>query len=104
MAGYRPGSGWNELNELRCLYALKILQEKGSPRGLMLKLAEEIAEQSGLKAGSVRAKISNYKSVAGARPSNASTQTIATYERYGQLDSSEIRELIDRKMGLHESK
>ena len=95
MPGYRAGSKWNDLNELRCLLAFKQLQEKGYPRNLLTDLARDIARLSGLGVGSVKAKIGNYKSVAGITgPSNASLKTISFYKKYGQLGASQLRELV----------
>ena len=78
MAGYRAGSKWSDLNELRCLLAYKHLEVEGFPRNRLSELAEDIAKQSGLSSGSVKAKIGNYKSVAGITGhSNASKNTIS---------------------------
>ncbi|MFT6550789.1 MAG: hypothetical protein ACJA1I_000820 [Zhongshania marina] len=95
MAGYRTGSKWNDLNELRCLLALKQLQEKNYPRGLLTKLAIDIAKISGLGVGSVKAKIGNYKSVAGVTAhSNASSNTKSIYDKYGLLSISKLQERL----------
>ncbi len=95
MSGYRTGSGWNDINELMCLSALKKLMEQGFPQGMRVKLAKEIAQISGLSVGSVQAKIGNYKSVAGAgNPSNASEKTKSIFKKYDHLHSSKLSELI----------
>ena len=95
MAGYRAGSKWNDLNEIRCLLAFKKLQEKGFPRNLLTDLARDIARLSGLDVGSVKSKIGNYKSVAGVTGhSNASLKTISFYKKYGQLRATQLEELI----------
>lgn len=95
MSGYRTGSKWSDLNELKCLSAFKYLQEKGFPRNLLTDLATEIAQSSGLSVGSVKAKIGNYKSVAGVSGhSNASLQTISMYKKYGHLSSDKLKEVL----------
>ena len=95
MAGYRQGSKWNDLNELRCLLAFKQLQENNFPRNMLTELAEGIAKISGLDIGSVKAKIGNYKSVAGVTGhSNASLETISIFKKYGQFSSSQLKEPV----------
>ncbi len=95
MSKYRSGSGWSDLNELRCLLAYKQLEEAGFPRNKLSELARDIALISGLDAGSVKAKIGNYKSVAGVTgQSNASKNTKLIYGQYGHLSSDEIWGLL----------
>ncbi len=95
MTGYRANSKWNDLNELLCLQAYKKLEENNFPKKLLTELAKKIAYQSGLTLGSVKAKISNYKSVAGVTGhSNASQNTLSMYNNYNHLNSSEIQELM----------
>lgn len=95
MAGYRKGSKWSDLNELRCLCALKQLEELDFPRGMHTVLSNRIADESGLPLASIKAKIGNYKSVAGVtRHSNASQNTISIYNNYGHLSSFKIQELL----------
>ena len=95
MTGYRSGSKWNDLNELRCLLAYKKLEELNFPRNMLSDLAAEIAIQSGLTVGSVKAKIGNYKSVAGVTShSNASKNTLSMYKNHGHLNSTQLQKLI----------
>ena len=95
MAGYRSGSKWSDLNELKCLLAYKQLEDQNFPRNMLSDLAAEIALQSGLPVGSVKAKIGNYKSVAGVTGhSNASQNTYSMYKNYGHLNSTELQKLI----------
>ena len=95
MAGYRSGSRWSDLNELRCLLAYKQLEEAKFPRNKLSALAKEIAHVSGLPVGSVKAKIGNYKSVAGITGhSNASQNTKSMYSQYGHLTRATARTLI----------
>ena len=95
MTGYRSGSKWNDLNELRCLLAYKKLEELNFPRNMLSDLAAEIAIQSGLTVGSVKAKIGNYKSVAGVTGhSNASQNTLSMYKSHGHLNSTQLQMLI----------
>jgi hypothetical protein len=96
MAGYRRGSRWSDLNELRCLLAYKQLEEAKFPRNKLSTLAKEIAHLSGLPVGSVKAKIGNYKSVAGITGhSNASQNTKSMYSQYGHLTSIKLQELVN---------
>ena len=86
---------WNDLNELRCLLAYKKLEELNFPRNMLSDLAAEIAIQSGLTVGSVKAKIGNYKSVAGVTDhSNASMTTHSMYKNHGHLNSTQLQKLI----------
>ena len=95
MAGYRAGSKWSDLNEVRCLLAFKQLEEAGLPRNMLSDLARDIARISGIPEGSVKAKIGNYKSVAGITGhSNASVESQSMYRNYGHLSSSKLKELI----------
>lgn len=95
MTGYRIGSKWSDLNELKCLLAYKQLEEAGFPRNMLTDLATDIARVSGLSVGSVKAKIGNYKSVAGVTGhSNASQNTLSMYRNHGHLGSSQLQELV----------
>ena len=95
MSKYRSGSGWSDLNELRCLLAYKQLEEASFPRNKLSELARDIALISCLDAGSVKAKIGNYKSVAGVTgKSNASKNTKLIYGKYGHLSSDDILDLL----------
>ncbi len=96
MAGYRRGSRWSDLNELQCLLAYKQLEEVKFPRNKLTELAKEIANHAGLTVNSVKAKIGNYKSVAGINShSNASQNTKSMYSKYGHLPSIKLRELVN---------
>jgi len=95
MPGYRAGSNWSDLNELRCLLAYKQLEEARFPRNMLSELARDIARKSGIPEGSIKAKIGNYKSVAGVTGhSNASQETISMYREHGHLTSAQLKELI----------
>ena len=95
MTGYRIGSKWSNLNELKCLLAYRKIEEAGFPRNLATDLAREIAHQSGLSLNSVKAKIGNYKSVAGVTGhSNASQNTLSMFRNYGHLSSAKLKEII----------
>jgi len=99
MPGYRKNSKWSDLNELRCLLAHKKLEESSFPRNMHTDLAKEISEISeisGINRKSVNAKIGNYNSVAGITGhSNASSQTILIYKKYGQLNSIQIQDILE---------
>lgn len=93
---YRIGSNWNDANELRALAILKMLQEQCFPRGEQLRSCTAISSITGLSPGSLCAKVSNYKSVAGInRHSNASLKTKEIYKKYGYLRAADIEKLIN---------
>jgi hypothetical protein len=94
VTNYRKDSKWNDEMELRCLLIFKKLEAAQYPRGRQLELCRELSSQSGLDAGNLSAKVSNYKSVAGVnKHSNASENTISMYKKYGKLSISEIEAL-----------
>jgi len=95
VTGYRASSKWNDLNELLCLLAYKQLEEASFPRNMLTELAKNISQKTGLSIDSVKAKIGNYKSVAGVTGhSNASQNTVSTYHNHGHLNSSALEKLI----------
>lgn len=92
---YKEGSGWNNVNEMRCLLIFKRLEEEGfpSPRGLQTKLCKKMANipNIGLTEKSIQAKVGNYKSVANVNnPSNASQNTKRIYEENHNLSIKEL--------------
>jgi hypothetical protein len=92
---YRENSNWNEHNEIRCLLIFKKLLEAKFPRKMQNDLCREMAEVCHLDSGSISAKVSNYKSVAGIiKPSNASTNTKEIYQKYGALSAQDIENLL----------
>ncbi|QTH63344.1 hypothetical protein J1N51_11465 [Psychrosphaera ytuae] len=95
---YRNNSAWNELNEIRCLLIFKILRAENFPKQKQNKLCQEMASITDLKATSINAKVSNYKSVAGINnPSNASSNTIEIYKKYSNLSIAELELLIKQR-------
>lgn len=97
MSGYRVGSKWNDINEMRCLLAFILLKQKNFPRNMLSELAEGIAKISGLGAGSVKAKIGNFKSVAGITGhSNASKKTLDIYHKYSGYSTDQLKEEISK--------
>ena len=81
---------------MRCLLAYKQLEEAKFSRNKLTELAKDIAHLSGLTVGSAKAKIGNYKSVAGiAGHSNASPNTKSMYSQYGHLISIKFQELVN---------
>lgn len=92
---YRESSMWNERNELRCLLIFKKLQAEKFRRGRQMGYCREMAAETHLDAGSISAKICNYKSVAGVnKPSNASANTIDIYNTYGNLSMEALNKII----------
>ncbi len=96
---YRESSEWNDVNELRCLEVFQKLKEASFPHGMQIALCREMSRVTKLDVGNISAKVSNYKSVAGINnESNASTNTIKLYERFGQLSANETSVLIQKAM------
>ena len=82
---YRDDSLWNDDNEIKCLILFKYLQKSNFPRGAQKKYCEELARISGLDTGSISAKVSNFKSLAGINaPSNYSKNSKDIYELYSK--------------------
>lgn len=101
MTSYRKGSKWNDLNELRCLLILKQLEAEKFKRNRQAQLCRELSQQSGLSEGTIKAKVGNYKSVAGiTNHSNASTNTISIYKKYGNYSVNKINSLISSGKAL----
>jgi len=95
MKDYREGSAWTDVMELECLLIYKILESEDFPRGKQKKLAEDLAARSDLEWGSISAKVSNFKSVAGKNNhSNASKNTVRLFDEYGDLEPVEIKKLL----------
>lgn len=94
--GYRNGSHWNDLNELRCLLIFKKLKITGYPWGKSTEYCRKMAMASKLNVATIKAKVGNYKSVAGVtNASHASVNTIKTYEKYGHLSVPDIESIIN---------
>lgn len=92
---FRKGSLWSEENEIRCLAAMKQLQEEGFPSGRYAQYSRELAAFTGLPVSSIKAKIENFKSLAGLiGPSHWSQNSEAVWEKYGHLSASEVRALV----------
>ena len=68
------------INELRCLVILKKLISENFPRNRQMELCREVARKSNLSSGSISAKVSNFKSLAGINnKSNASNNSKIIY-------------------------
>jgi len=94
---YRATSKWNEENELRCLLIFKKLQREKFSRGKQMEYCRKMSVESQLDSGSISAKVSNYKSVAGVnRPSNASHNTIDIYNKYGHFSTEALCDIINK--------
>ncbi len=93
---YRADSNWNEKNELRCLVIFKKLEEQRFPRGKQMDYCREMSlTVSGLGAGNISAKVSNYKSVAGVNShSNASVNTKELFAKYSSFTIAELENII----------
>ena len=94
---FRKNSNWNEKNELKAFLIFKKLEKLNFPRGKQMELCREMEMETNLKVGSISAKVSNYKSVAGINNhSNASSDTKKTYSKYQDYSIEELKKLIDK--------
>ncbi len=94
--GYRNASYWNQKTEIQCLIIFKKLQHEGFPRGRQMEYCRAMSLSTNLDPGNISAKVSNYKSVAGINnSSNASTNTIGLYKKFGYLSIQELEELLN---------
>lgn len=92
---FQQGSLWSEQNEIRCLAAMKMLQEEAFPRGAQAWRSRELAAATGLSVRSINAKIGNFKSLAGLiGPSNWSQNSEAVWKRYGHLSAADVQALV----------
>lgn len=92
---YKVESDWNDLNELRCLVILKKIISEGFPRNRQIELCRELARNCNLSVGSLSAKVSNYKSLAGINNnSNASNNSKIIFEKYNQYSLTELEKII----------
>ena len=96
----REGLDWNDVTEMMCLLIFKKLKEQGFLRGLQKSHCKKMASipNIGLSEGSISAKVSNYKSVAGInKPSNASKNTERIYKENHKLSIKELEEKIQNR-------
>ena len=94
---YRESSGWNEVNELRCLEIFQKLNEAKFPRGMQVDLCREMSRITNLEVGNISAKVSNYKSLAGINSaSNASSNTVELFNKFGKLTAVQVGAHIER--------
>lgn len=94
---YSDQSNWSDNAEIECLIALKLLIDEGFPRGRQSVFSDSISAKYELDKGSVSAKISNFKSLAGINnKSNASENSRKIYKQYSNYTVLELRKLIDK--------
>ena len=92
---YKDSSDWNDINELRCLVILKKLIAENFPRNRQMELSREMANECNLTSGSISAKVSNFKSLAGVNnKSNASNNSKIIYKKYNQFSVDELEKMI----------
>lgn len=93
---YRANSLWNDKTELMAFLIFKKLKSDNSPYGKCAEYCRKMAKETGLKVGSISAKVSNYKSVAGINnKSNASKNTRLLFSEYNHLTAKELSRMID---------
>jgi len=92
---YREGSIWNDDLELRCFLIYKKAEEQNFKRGLVTDLCRELAKSHNLDEGTLKAKVGNYKSLAGyTKLTNASTATKNLFERYKDFSAEQLAKLL----------
>lgn len=92
---YRHGSVWNDELELRCFLIFKQAEAVNFKRGVATELCRKLAKNKSLDEGTLKAKVGNYKSLAGyTKPTNASTATKTYYERYKNYSVQQIEEVL----------
>lgn len=102
---YKDSSDWNDINELRCLVILMKLIDENFPRKRQIELSREMASKCNLTIGSISAKVSNYKSLAGVNnKSNSSNNSKIIYKKYHQFSVIELEKLIFELMTHHQIK
>ena len=95
-SNYKADSGWNDKTELMALLIFKKLVKLGFPHGEQMRLCVEMATVTDLEKGSISAKVSNYKSVAGLNnDSNASRATKQMFAEFGRLPVEVIKSQIE---------
>lgn len=93
---YRANSLWNDKTELMAFLIFKKLEADNYPYRKQAEYCREMKEKTGLKAGNISAKVSNYKSVAGINnKSNASKNTHRIYNEYNHLTLKDLSKMID---------
>lgn len=89
---FRFSSGWNNITELQSYKIFRILLEKDFPRGLQSRFCKELSKEiRTLSAGSISAKVCNYKSLANINKySNASNNSKIIYKKYKDYSIIEL--------------
>jgi len=88
-------SNWNNKTEIQCLIIFKKLEEKGFPHGKQKEYCRAVSKETKISVGSLSAKVSNYKSVAGINSkSNASINTVNIYKKYNNLSINKLQKII----------
>ena len=106
MFNFQKDSGWSLGTEIRCLIIFKELEAKGFPRGLQSDLCAVLAESTGIKFDSVKAKVGNYKSEFGVtNASNSSEATKYVTKSFGHMSRLELDALLTGYfLGLNEQR
>jgi hypothetical protein len=92
---YRDGSVWSDELELKCFLIFKQAEMQNFKRGLVTELCRKLAKKENLDEGTLKAKVGNYKSLAGyTRPTNASTASILVYEQYKDHTIEQLESLL----------
>lgn len=93
---YRDGSVWDDELELRCFLIFKQAEALGFKHGVVAELCRKLAKERNLDEGTLKAKVGNYKSLAGyTRPTNASTATQRIYEHYKGFSVEQVNKMFE---------
>jgi len=94
---YRNNSIWTDELELKCFLIFKQAEEQKFKYGLVAELCRKLAQKENLDEGTLKAKVGNYKSLAGyTRPTNASTATKRIFKQYKHLSKEVVEALLEK--------
>jgi hypothetical protein len=74
---------------------MKKSEEKGFPRGLVTTLCRQLAQEENLDEGTLKAKVGNYKSLAGyTKSTNSSSASQQFFNQYSHFSAESIQLVI----------
>lgn len=99
---YREDSGWNDLNEMRCLLILKKLEAENFPQGKQEKLCREMSkrEDINLNYDTINMKVGNYRALSPSGKkglSGYSKNTERIYKKYKDTSIKELEKIIEEE-------
>lgn len=98
---FQESSPWSFELELECFVIFKRLEEQNYPRGLQTELCLQLERRTQLTLETIKAKVGNFKSEAGAiGPSHSSNATKYIYSKFHTFSALESQALL-RGYQLH---